>query len=73
MNKNGTLPRANAQVNNLNGKVVYDKYSAKVVKTDMPNRQTALDWERENSMKLWNEGNSMNIHRRPRPWEDIDK
>ena len=28
------------------------------------------EWERENALRLWNEGNSMSLHRRPRPWED---
>ena len=70
MNLNGTSPRANIQVNRLNrgaGKKLYD---STIVATDMPNRLSALEWERENALRLWNEGNSMSLHRRPRPWED---
>lgn len=32
-------------------------------------RQSALNWEINNSMRLWDEGNSMILHKRPRPWE----
>ena len=43
---------------------------AQIVETDMPNRLSALEWERENALRLWNEGNSMSLHKRPRPWEE---
>lgn len=46
------------------------EYSARVVKTGISGREKALEWERENSMRLWKEGNSMEKHRRPRPWEE---
>lgn len=70
LNKNGTSPRANSQVNKLNKIAGEDVYEARVVIKNMPDRMRALEWEKENSLKLWEEGNSMSIHRRPRPWED---
>ncbi|MBM6617228.1 pre-toxin TG domain-containing protein, partial [Bacillus suaedaesalsae] len=70
LNKNGTSPRANSQVNKWNKEVGYEKYEADVVKPNIPNRQEALDWERENAQRLWEEGNSMNKHQRPKPWEE---
>src|SRR5690554_6080630 len=45
LNKNGTSPRANSQVNNWNKAAGYDKYAANVVKTNMPGREIALNWE----------------------------
>ncbi|WP_442601937.1 RHS repeat-associated core domain-containing protein [Paenibacillus sp. KN14-4R] len=69
LNKNGTSPRANSQVNRWNNEVRYDKYAAEVVKTKMANRQEGLEWEEKNSQRLWEEGNSMSRHKRPRPWE----
>lgn len=73
MNKNGTSPRANSQVNKWNKEAGYDKYDAYVVKEDMPTRQDALNWEEENAQRLWDEGNSMSRHQRPRPWEQPEE
>ena len=70
MNLNGTSPRANIQVNRLNRGAGKNLYDSTIVATDMPNRLSALEWERENALRLWNEGKSMSLHRRPRPWED---
>ncbi len=70
LNKNGTSPRANSQVNKWNKAIGSQEYSARVVKTGISSREKALEWERENSMRLWKEGNSMEKHRRPRPWEE---
>ncbi|MDG0794001.1 hypothetical protein OMP38_26640 [Cohnella ginsengisoli] len=69
LNKNGTSPRANSQVNRWNKKDGKDKYEAKVVKPNIPNRQKALTWESQNAQRLWDKGNSMSKHQRPRPWE----
>ena len=69
LNKNGSSPRANSQVNKLNKEAGYEKYEATVVETDLENRSIALEWEENNAQKLWDEGNSMNIHKRPKPWE----
>jgi hypothetical protein len=69
LNKNGSSPRANRQVNALNVAEGYDRYGARVVETGMPGRTAALKWERANASRLYGAGNSMRIHRRPRPWE----
>ena len=68
LNQDGSSPRANRQVNSLNRSSESEVYAARVVKTDMPNRATALEWEEQNALRLWNEGNSMSIHKRPKPW-----
>ena len=70
LNLNGTSPRANSQVNKLNKSAGKNLYDSRIVATDMPNRLSALEWERENALRLWNEGNSMSLHKRPRPWEE---
>jgi hypothetical protein len=46
------------------------KYQANVVIKDVLDRQSILDWEKDNAQRLWDEGNSMNKHLRPRPWEN---
>ena len=69
LNRNGTSPRANRQVSKLNGNGT-KVYGARVVKKNIKNRSDALEWERKNALKLWQEKNSMSIHKRPRPWED---
>ena len=68
LNKNGTSPRANTQINRLNKALGEEIYDARIVVEDMPNRVSALEWEKGNSLKLWNEGNSMSIHKRPKLW-----
>lgn len=65
MNKNGTSPRANQQVNKFNKEIDEQLYDARVVKTNMPDRATALDWEKKNTNRLYSEGNPMNKHVRP--------
>lgn len=69
LNVNGTSPRANTQVNKLNSTVGFGKFGARVVETNLPNRQAALEWEAGNAMRLWENGNSMSIHKRPIPWD----
>ncbi|WP_338709179.1 DNRLRE domain-containing protein [Paenibacillus amylolyticus] len=69
LNKNGTSPRANSQVNKWNKNAGTNKYEARVVKSKLRNRQQALEWEKKNAQKLWDKGNSMSKHQRPRPWE----
>jgi URI fold toxin 2 len=68
LNKNGTSPRAISQVNRWNREDGYNKYEAQVVETGIPDRQVALEWEEANAQRLWDEGNSMSKHQRPRPW-----
>ena len=70
LNLNSTSPKANSQVNKLNKSIGRQLYDSRIVATDMPNRLSALEWERENALRLWNEGNSMPLHKRPRPWEE---
>ncbi|ARU63977.1 hypothetical protein CBW65_19940 [Tumebacillus avium] len=70
LNKNGSSPRANSQVNKWNKQAGNEKYQADVVAPQIPNRQDALEWERNNAQELWENGNSMNRHQRPKPWEE---
>jgi len=65
-----TSPRANSQVNAWNRDVGFDKYTARVVKTNMPGRLAALDWENANAMRLWEDGNSLTKHKLPSPWNN---
>lgn len=67
LNKNGTSPRANSQVNKWNKEAGYEKYSATVVETNMPDRSTALEWERNNTNRLAQEGNDLYKHVYPKP------
>ena len=70
LNLNGTSPRANSQVNKLNSSIGKQLYEARIVTTNMSSRQVALEWEKMNALRQWNGGNSMFLHKRPRPWED---
>ena len=36
----------------------------------MPDRATALEWEKQNATRLHDEGYELNKHQRPRPWEN---
>jgi len=45
LNKNGSSPRANRQVNKLNKEAGFEKYEAKVTGTKIPGRETALEKE----------------------------
>lgn len=69
LNRNGTSPRANAQINVLKKVEGAGKYSASVVTTNLADRAAALQWERANAQWLWDQGNSMRLHQRPRPWD----
>lgn len=46
LNKNGSSPRANRQVNQLNKQAGANIYSAKVLKKNMAGRVKALNWEK---------------------------
>jgi RHS repeat-associated protein len=65
LNKNGTSPRATGQVNALNRRDGPGTYDARIVAPGIPGRAAALDWERNNARRLFDEGNSMREHRRP--------
>ena len=54
MNLNGTSPRANIQVNRLNRGAGKNLYDSTIVATDMPNRLSALEWDRENALRICN-------------------
>ena len=69
LNKNGTSPRANRQVNQFNKDAGNNIYAARVVEPNIPDRASALDWEKKNTTRLYREGNSMNKHKYPRPEE----
>ena len=69
LNKNGTSPRANRQVNKFNKLEGEDVYAARIMEKNMPNRQEALNWEYEQSMKRYAEGEEMLKHKYPRPKE----
>ena len=69
LNKNGTSPRANSQVNKWNNTAGADVYDARIVNPNIENRLKALEWEESNALRLWEEGNSMNKHVRPKPWK----
>ena len=71
LNKNGTSPRANIQVNKFNKLEGEEVYAARIVIKDIANRKDALDWERTFSTKRYKEGNKMLLHKRPRPWEIV--
>ncbi|WP_072335253.1 MULTISPECIES: hypothetical protein [unclassified Paenibacillus] len=68
LNKNGTSPRANQQVNAWNKAAGYDKYDARII-GQFPDRYEALNWETNYAQRLWENGNSMSMHSHPRPWE----
>ena len=71
LNKDESSRRANSQVNKWNKEPGNEgRYYAEVVKTDMPDRATALEWEKQNATRLHDEGYELNKHQRPRPWEN---
>lgn len=47
LNKDGSSPRANGQVNTLNNAAGYDKYKATVTGTNIPGRRAALQQEQQ--------------------------
>ena len=67
LNQNGTSPRANQQVNTFNRNAGETLYGARVVAPNIPDRATALQWERNNTQRLFDEGNLMQFHKLPRP------
>ncbi|MYH17773.1 MAG: hypothetical protein F4132_01545 [Gemmatimonadetes bacterium] len=65
LNIDGTSPRANTQVNALNRQEGSGTYSARVVETDIPGRQAALDAEKAASERLRSEGHELIEQQRP--------
>ncbi|PEY99128.1 hypothetical protein CN326_23445 [Bacillus sp. AFS018417] len=67
LNKNGTSPRANQQVNDWNRRAGKEQYAARVVVKNIKNRQLALNWERNWTNKRFAEKNSLGRHTNPKP------
>ena len=65
--QNGTLARANGQVNTLNRAAGTTKYDARIVERNIPNRAQALRSEEQATDRLHSEGNSLELQLRPRP------
>lgn len=65
LNVNGTSGRANSQVNALNRAEGEGTYSARVVETNLPGRQAALDAESAATARLREAGNDLPLQRRP--------
>ena len=70
LNKNGTSPRANRQVNKLNQELGYEKYKAVIKETNIPGRSEALKAEKAATNKLYKEGHKLRLQVRPKP--DVD-
>ncbi len=47
LNKDGTSPRANSQVNQLNKKAGKEMYAAEILQTNIENREKALEIEKQ--------------------------
>ena len=68
LNKNGTSPRANGQVNELNRGAGYEKYSASdPYKNIGKNRGEAKQWEQGNTDRLFANKHSLERHKLPKP------
>ena len=65
LNKDGTSLRANTQVNALNRQEGSGTYSARVVETDLPGRQAALEAEKAATNRLKDEGHKLLKQQRP--------
>jgi hypothetical protein len=64
LNKDGTSPRANKQVNQFNKEAGFDKYAPRVTKK-ADNRLDISKWEEENAERLRQEGHKMDKHQKP--------
>lgn len=67
LNKDGSSPRANSQVNSLNKTEGTDKYEASVKETDIPGREAALNSEQAATNQLKADGHSLRLQCRPKP------
>lgn len=70
LNKNGSSPRANSQVNKWNKEAESERYKGRVVITNIPSRSTALAWETGNVIYRKTFGHSLKPpkHSRPEPY-----
>ena len=69
MNQNGTSPRANTQMNALDGGPTgpNSRYQPVILNQDIPDRQAVLAQELANAPAADANGNSLRIHTRPTP------
>lgn len=67
LNKDGSSPRANRQVNELNRQEGAGTYRADVRETDISGRRAGLDAEQSATNRLASEGHSLDKQKRPRP------
>jgi hypothetical protein len=65
LNKNGSSPRANIQVNLYNRRAGSQIYAARVIEPNLPNRQAAIQWEVKYSDYMRSLDQPMNLHIRP--------
>ena len=65
LNANGTSGRANSQINALNRVGGEGAYSARIVETNIPGRQAALNAEAAATARLREAGNELPLQRRP--------
>ncbi len=65
LNKNGTSPRANRQVNSFNRDEDGYEYFAVIEESNILGRQAALEWEKDMAAKLKSAGAQMPKHVRP--------
>ena len=65
LNRNGTSPRANKQVNQFNKESGSSKYSATIVEKNIPGRKEALKREQDLAQNRYEDGNPMSKHIRP--------
>jgi hypothetical protein len=65
LNKNGTSPRANRQVNEQNKAAKSEVYEAEVIVKDINSRSAILQAEEANSNALRSQGQPMTLHQKP--------
>jgi hypothetical protein len=69
LNNNGSSPRANKQVNQMNKDAGSDRFEATVEEKNIPGRKAALDSEQAATNRLANEGHKLPAQCRPRATE----
>jgi hypothetical protein len=67
LNKNGTSPRANEQVNDWNKAEGRDRYEAEITHTKIKGRRAAKVIEQEQTNRHHRNGHTLRLHKRPVP------
>jgi hypothetical protein len=67
LNKNGTSPRANSQVNQWNREAGEERYSPNVKEVKIPGRAAGLENEQAATNSLSADGNSLRLQQKPTP------